>query len=291
MNYPVPNFGMDRDIQGGLINLAVAEGIVKHHWPGIGDEYKNPAKEVDYNFAPALDAQIVDSQNNLAATEKKLDHKYELIQLNSDPICASAGCDQYKHPDSKDEKWDMDYPVAHFGMDREIQNGFTNLNAAEKIVGHHWAGIDKDEYKNPAKKTDYNFAPALDANIVDSQANLAASESKLNHKYELLQLESDPICSSAGCDQYKHPKKEDGWDMNYPVAHFGMDRDIQGVLINLEAAEKIVGHHWIGIGDEYKNPAREVDYNFAPELDGDIKDAIKNQADSEKKLNHKYELD
>merc|ERR1712083_482172 len=47
---------MDRDIQGSLENLNVAEGIVKHHWIGIDrDKYANPAKKVMYNFAPKLD--------------------------------------------------------------------------------------------------------------------------------------------------------------------------------------------------------------------------------------------
>ena len=92
-----------------------------------------------------------------------MDHTYELVQVNSDPICSSSGCDQYKHPDSKEEDWDKNYPVPHYGMDRDIQGGLQNLIAAEKIVKHHWAGIDKDKYKNPAKKVDYNFAPALDA--------------------------------------------------------------------------------------------------------------------------------
>jgi len=79
MDYGVPSFGMDRDISNGLENLAVAEGIVKHHWVGIDKEkYKNPAKKVMYNFAPKLDGDIIDSKANLAATEKVLDHEYAL---------------------------------------------------------------------------------------------------------------------------------------------------------------------------------------------------------------------
>lgn len=62
--------------------------------------------------------------------------------------------------------------------------------------------------------------------MIDAQKNLADTEKTMNHKYELVQLESDPICSSAGCDQYKHPKAKDSWDKDYPVPHFGMDRDI-----------------------------------------------------------------
>ena len=120
----------------------------------------------------------------------------------------------------------MNYPVPNFGMDRDISGGLANLAEAEKIRGHHWAGINKDEYSNPAKKVDYNFAPALDAQIVDSQNNLKNTESKMNHQYQLLQLESDPICSSAGCDQYLHPERKDDWDRNYFVPHFGMDRSM-----------------------------------------------------------------
>jgi hypothetical protein len=37
---------------------------------------------------------------------------------------------------------------------------------------------------------------------------------------------SDPICSSAGCTQYKHKKKERGYKINYPVPNFGADKDI-----------------------------------------------------------------
>ena len=96
----------------------------------------------------------------------------------------------------------MNYPVPNFGMDRNIMDGMQNLNTAERIVGHHWVGIDKDKYSNPARDVDYNFAPALDADIIASQNNLANTEKNLDHKYELVQLEgrSDPICSSSGCD-------------------------------------------------------------------------------------------
>lgn len=79
MDYGVPAFGMDRDIQGSLENLAVAQGIVGHTWAAIdGAKYANPAKAVNYNFAPKLDSDIVVSQGNLAATEKVLEHEYQL---------------------------------------------------------------------------------------------------------------------------------------------------------------------------------------------------------------------
>jgi hypothetical protein len=90
---------------------------------------------------------------------------------------------------------------------------------------------------------------------------------------------SDLICSTAGCDQYKHGgEKRRGYDINYPVPNFGMDRDIKDSLSNLPVAEKIVGENWSDFGTEaskerWSNPAKKIDYNFAPELDGNIKDS------------------
>jgi len=74
-----------------------------------------------------------------------------------------------------------------------------------------------------------------------------------------------------------------------------MDRDIQGSLANLPVAEKIVGHQWSNFGTEesakkWENPAKKVLYNFAPNLDGNIKDSLKNLSDTEVNLKHKYEL-
>merc|ERR1712195_194284 len=90
------------------------------------------------------------------------------IRLVSDPICNSAGCTQYKHPESKEATWPMNYGVPSFGMDRDIQGNLENLEIAEGIVKHHWEGIDPKKYANPAKKVMYNFAPKLDGDIVDS---------------------------------------------------------------------------------------------------------------------------
>ena len=41
-----------------------------------------------------------------------------------------------------------------------------------------------------------------------------------------VQLESDPICSSAGCTQYKTKKTPLGYDLDYFVPNFGVDKDI-----------------------------------------------------------------
>jgi hypothetical protein len=74
-----------------------------------------------------------------------------------------------------------------------------------------------------------------------------------------------------------------------------MDVDIKGSLANIPVAEKIVGDNWSPMGTEeskakYSNPAKKVMYNFAPDLDGNVKDSIKNLSDSETNLKHKYSL-
>jgi hypothetical protein len=111
-----------------------------------------------------------------------------------------------------------------------LLSSVSNLPVAQKIVGENWTDFgteeSKERWSNPAKKVLYNFEPELDGNIKDSHKNLADTEKKLNHKYSLslLQLNSDPICSSGGCDQYKHGHdKRRGYDINYPVPNFGMD--------------------------------------------------------------------
>lgn len=79
MNYPVPSFGMDREIMNSLDNIKVAEDTVGKEWskPSFGSgkyakKFSNPAKDVNYNFAPALDGDIIDAHKNLKATEARL---------------------------------------------------------------------------------------------------------------------------------------------------------------------------------------------------------------------------
>ena len=64
-----------------IANINVAEKITGQKWKWVsegGDSHKNPAKKVDYNFAPKLDGDIITSQANLAATEKVMSKTYNL---------------------------------------------------------------------------------------------------------------------------------------------------------------------------------------------------------------------
>jgi hypothetical protein len=149
-----------------------------------------------------------------------------------------------------------------------------NIAESEKMYGKFVPVKDYDGLWRVGKETD-QIAAQLDADI---------------------HLASDPICNSAGCTQYKHDAAKDrGYDIDYPVPNFGMDRDVAGSLSNLPVAEKLVGHKWTNFGTEeskkkWENPAKKVLYNFAPELDGNIRDSVKNLSDTETKMKHKYKL-
>lgn len=99
-----------------------------------------------------------------------------------------------------------------------------------------------------------------------------------------LHLESDPICSSAGCTQYKHKKKARGYKINYPVPNFGVDKDIVDNFADLDLVEGALSHK-LGLGTaaskaKWKNPAKDVDYNFAPKLDADVVSTQKHLLDA-----------
>jgi len=314
VDYPVPNFGVDKDILDNHADLKIAEGIVGKKWdfkmqkPPI-----NPAKKVLYDDGPKLDGDIVDSRQNLKDTEVKLSHKFVLdsddVQLDaklnteSDPICNSAGCTQYLHKHKK-LPYPIDYPVPNFGVDRDIVDNHDDLKVAEGIVGHHWNFEFIKPPVNPAKKTVYDGAPPLDEDIIDSRKNLKDTEVKLSHKFTLdtddVQLasdikmgsESDPICNSAGCTQYLHKHKKLPYPIDYPVPDFGVDRDIIDNHDDLKVAEGIVGHKWNFILEKPPiNPAKKTVYDGAPPLDEDIIDSRKNLKDTEVKLSHKFTLD
>lgn len=169
-----------------------------------------------------------------------------------------------------------------------------------------------DHYQNPESK---NFG-AQDEEITMAQANIAESEKmygkfvpvqdeqglwKVGKEENFVQLSSekmlhnDPICSSAGCDQYKHKLPPRGYPINYAVPKFGMDVDVAGSLANLPIAEGIVGKKWDDFGTDaskakWANPAKKTLYDYNPELDGNMKDSLHNLSSTEKTMGREYHL-
>jgi len=44
----------------------------------LGDKWKNKAKDTDYDFAPALDGDVISTTKNLADAEAALGHKWTI---------------------------------------------------------------------------------------------------------------------------------------------------------------------------------------------------------------------
>ena len=227
-------------------------------------KWKNPAKKTEYDYSPKLDRDMHDSATNLDLVEGKLGHKYEpwtFVQTDasSDPICSSAGCGQYKHP-KKDPGYDMDYAVANWGeKDQDIVQHDENLPIAEKIVGHHWNFVLEKPPLNPAKKTLYDYSPALEGDMITAAHSLDLAEDQLHHKYAswMLQLDdintlaeqvqsanakSDPICASSGCWKSDYTKKMEDKIVQYPDDP--LDSDVRHTLKHEDAASESIGHVW-----------------------------------------------
>ena len=192
----MPNFGVDTDIIDNHASLELAESM-KSHKLELGTEaskakWHNPAKDVDYNFAPKLDGDIITTNKNLADTEKNLGHHWALavqldsdINMQSDPICSSAGCTQYKHK-QKGLGYKINYPVPNFGRDHDINDNFASLKLAEGMIGHQFqigTAASKEKWANKAKDTDYDFNPALDGDVIGTLSNLNLAEGQLGHKW------------------------------------------------------------------------------------------------------------
>jgi hypothetical protein len=120
----------------------------------------------------------------------------------------------------------------------------------------------------------------LDKDVISTNKHISEAEDKLG--VAMVQLESDPICSSAGCSQYEHPKKKDSYPMNYVVPNFGVDQEIKDHNENIKKTEEQLGHVW-NLKKAEDGPG--LDY-FVPNfgVDQDIKDAQENIGSAESTL-------
>ena len=159
-----------------------------------------------------MDHDIIATHASIASEEKRQNHKLNirpeqslksLVQARSDPICGTGGCEQLKR--KKKDSYPMDYPVPSFGADPDIAGTQSNLNWAESSTGHNWHFTFEKPPVNPAAKTMYNFAPELDSDVKHTIKHTSDAEDSLNHNWRFddesaVQVSSDPICSSAGCE-------------------------------------------------------------------------------------------
>ena len=276
IDYPVPNLGEDHDdVKTTANSLNIAEASHSHKW-----QWKDAPKDepVEYEIRD-LDVDMKNSLDNLQEAELR-SRGSDLVQLDSDPICSSAGCTQFKHKKAK-LGYPIDYPVPSFGADPDITANANSISIAEAMHKHKLimgTPESKAKWHNVAKDTLYNFDPALDGDVVSTQSHLAGAEKTVGHKWVIedvqLDEQSDPICSSAGCTQYKHKKAKLGYPIDYPVPNLGEDPEMTAAHNALSIAEAMHKHKLIMGTPESKakwhNVAKDTEYNFAPDLDSDI---------------------
>lgn len=229
IDYPVPNFGKDPDMEGTMNSIAIGEKMNKHKFiMGTADskaKWHNVAKDTLYNYYPSLDSDVVNTNRHISQAEDRLGTT--MVQIGSDPITDSTGeVTQYTHPESNKKKWKMNYPVPNFGPDSEITEVHSSIEGAENKLGFKWNPVEVD----PAKIIEYPHGRPLDADMQSSLKSLSDTQSKYG-TWDLVQLNSDPITSSLGkVTQYTHPEpKDDPWapkKIDYPVNNFGVDPDI-----------------------------------------------------------------
>ena len=219
MDYFVPNFGKDVDIDQTHRHLAIAEKERKHKWIPVKDEddkWKDMPREhiefklfdnepvTAFNFAQTNDnvnfVQIKSETDAKTETETNTQTEADTIR---DPLLTWEAKGAKTHP--------MDYFVPNFGIDGGIQSTFDSLAVAEKITGHKWVYVDPKDRPKP-DPTDYpvpNFG--MDADIKMTQEQIESAEKKLNHKWNFVPLKDRPK---------PHP-------VDYFVPSFGADPEIR----------------------------------------------------------------
>ena len=154
--------------------------------------------------------------------------------------------------------------MPNFGADPDIATTTQNLAVAEKNAKH--------DFK-------------VGENWQDDKGNYAMVQTDAD-----INMKSDPICSSAGCTQYKHKTKDRGYKIDYFVPHFGEDDEISNSKKDLALVENIMGHKLdIKAG---KGPKVKRGY-FVPHFgeDPEITATKQNLASAEKDLGHELEID
>jgi len=277
-DYFVPNFGVDQDVVTTQQHIAGQEQRLGIKYDSATFKKAPGPKDIRRpNFGDA-ERDIMITHKNMANAETSTGHQFH-ASFKPAPV-----------------GYAQDYFVPNFGKDRDVEATLSHAKGQEQRLGHQWVALKPKAKPHPVDYAVPNFGQDHDIKV--SLHNQHNAEMTLGQAVTLqnaadIHLESDPICDSSGCNQYKHKKKDPGYDKDYPVVDLGVDRDIVGSHEDLAVAEGIVHHKLIMGTDEskakWKNPAKKTDYDYSPKLDKDMHDAATNLDLVEGKLGHKYE--
>ena len=190
-NYFIPNFGVDNEILATQAHLAQSEALIGQKMNV--ESLTPPAPFKNGYFVPNFgqDNEITTSLDNTKNAEAQLKVDWKAIQLEntegsdvmieSDPVCSSAGCGQYAHP-APPAGPPMDYPVPSYGKDPDMVGTLNSLSISEKMNNHKLimgTPESKAKWHNVAKDTLYDYHPALDKDVINTNRNIDAAEDLL----------------------------------------------------------------------------------------------------------------
>ena len=93
IDYPVPNFGKDPDMEGTMNSIKIAEKMNTHKLimgtPESKAKWHNVAKDTLYDYHPSLDKDVITTNKNIDEAEDRLG--FQMVQTFSDPIFSSLG--------------------------------------------------------------------------------------------------------------------------------------------------------------------------------------------------------
>ncbi len=161
MNYFVPNFGLDQNVQTTLDNTNLAEQITGHKWQYVDPKDRPKANKVDYyvpNFGQ--DTEIKQTLDLEAKAEKKLNHKWNFVAKKDRP-----------------KPHELDYFVPSFGVDADIADTRDSETQAEAQVWSTRLGsqIGKEQAAAQIEKDAFVYrqdAEKLQNGLCNSQAPL-----------------------------------------------------------------------------------------------------------------------
>ena len=175
--------------------------------------------------------------------------------------------------------------MPNFGVDKDILATQGHIKLTENKFEHE---LDPEALKPEVPpKMDYKLPDlGVDHDIKTTQNHLKDAEKDIG-PWNLIQTESsaenDPICGSGGCESL-HKKAALGYPINYPVPNFGTDQDNKDTKRSIEIGEESHSHKLVMNTPESKakwhNPAKDTDYNFAPDLDADMRHTSQHLSDA-----------
>lgn len=190
VDYWVPNFGVDSDIIDAQQHIADAETLLKHTWTPTQDKngfWNTPGPSVS-------------RLSNLIQTDA-------YVQVESDPICSSAGCN-YPSEKAAAAAVSAEYDIPNFGADHNVRQTHESLDWAENNLRHRWI-LSADDLKKKKPDAEYtvpNFG--VDEDILWTQKNIENASKDLKHEWKPVQDENGVWGLPSAADNHSYTYKQ-----------------------------------------------------------------------------------